>query len=100
MAGPADHAGTPRDGVAGAEDVRRMSPEDEAVAREEFARLLAILPEDLQRVLALRLEGYTNAEIGGRVERTVELKMKAIRALLRPHLDGTPSARPGSPPTP
>ena len=80
-----------------------MGPEDEAVAREEFARLLAVLPEDLQRVFALRLEGYTNAEIGaqvGRVERTVELKMKTIRALLRPHLDGTPSAGPASPPHP
>jgi DNA-directed RNA polymerase specialized sigma24 family protein len=103
MAGPADHADALRDGVADAEDVRRMGPEDEAVAREEFARLLAVLPEDLQRVFALRLAGYTNAEIGarvGRVERTVELKMKAIRALLRPLLDGTPSAGPGSPPAP
>jgi RNA polymerase sigma-70 factor (ECF subfamily) len=102
-AGPAGHADDPRDGVADAEDVRRMGPEDEAVAREEFARLLAVLPEDLQRVFALRLEGYTNAEIGaqvGRVERTVELKMKAIRALLRPHLDGTPSTGPASPPAP
>lgn len=80
-----------------------MGPEDGAVAREEFARLLAVLPEDLQRVFARRLEGDTNAEIGaqvGRVERTVERKMKAIRALLQPHLDGTPSAGPESPPAP
>jgi DNA-directed RNA polymerase specialized sigma24 family protein len=70
-------------------DPRPISPEDEAVAREEFARLLAVLPEDLQEILALRLEGSTNAEIAsrlGRVERTIELKMRAIRALLAPHL--------------
>jgi DNA-directed RNA polymerase specialized sigma24 family protein len=66
-----------------------LGPEAEAVAREEFDRLLALLPEDLQRILALRLEGYTVAEIAarlGRVERTVELKLRAIRGLLGPHL--------------
>jgi DNA-directed RNA polymerase specialized sigma24 family protein len=70
-------------------DFRGLGPEAEAVAREEFTRLLAVLPEDLQRVFVLRLEGYTNAEIAaeiGRVERTVELKLRAIRGLLRPHL--------------
>ena len=39
--------------------------------------------------LRLRLEGYTNAEIAaqiGRVERTVELKLRTIRGLLAPHL--------------
>jgi DNA-directed RNA polymerase specialized sigma24 family protein len=66
-----------------------LGPEAAAVAREEFDRLLARLPDDLQRVLALRLEGYTVAEIAarlGRVERTVELKLPAIRGLLAPHL--------------
>ncbi len=85
----------PLDGIgddtepAGPADRRRISPDDEAIAREEFARLLAVLPEDLQKVFALRLEGFTNAEIAaqlGRVERTVELKMRAIRGLLGPHL--------------
>jgi DNA-directed RNA polymerase specialized sigma24 family protein len=76
-------------------DRSRMSPEDEAIAREEFARLLAVLPEDLQQVVALRLKGYTNSEIAAqldRVERTIELKMRAIRGLLRPHLEITPPA--------
>jgi RNA polymerase sigma-70 factor (ECF subfamily) len=71
------------------EDPRWMSPEDEAVAREEFARLRAGLPEDLRTVFDQRMDGYTNAEIArqtGRVERTVELKMKAVRALLGPRL--------------
>jgi DNA-directed RNA polymerase specialized sigma24 family protein len=66
-----------------------LGPEAEAVARDEFDRLLALLPEDLQRVLALRLGGYTIAEIAarlGRVDRTVELKLRAIRGLLAPHL--------------
>jgi DNA-directed RNA polymerase specialized sigma24 family protein len=73
-----------------------LGPEAEAVAREEFDRLLALLPEDLQRILALRLEGYTVAEIAarlGRVERTVELKLRAIRGLLAPHLRLGPEDR-------
>ena len=84
------------------EGPRWMSPEDEAVVREEFDRLRAVLPEDLRRIFALRLEGYTNGEIAaqlGRVERTIELKLRAIRGLLRPHLEIAPSApadaRPG-----
>ncbi len=82
-AGPGTEAWEP-------EDFRLAGPEAEVVAREEFDRLLRILPEDFQQVFALRLEGYTNAEIAaeiGRVERTVELKLRAIRGLLLPHLD-------------
>lgn len=86
-----------RDLVAGADgssprpfdlaDFRGLDPADEAVARMEFTRLLGLLPDDLREVFVMRLEGYTNAEIGaqiGRVERTVELRMKAIRGLLQP----------------
>jgi RNA polymerase sigma-70 factor (ECF subfamily) len=79
------------------EDCRTLSPEDEAMAREEFDRLLAVLPEDLKQVFFLRLEGYTNAEIAGkldRVERTIELKMKTIRGLLRPYVKAAPRAQP------
>lgn len=75
------------------EDPHRRSPEDEAIAREEFVRLRAILPADLRLVFDLRLEGYTNAQIAAeidRVERTVELKLRAIRSLLEPHLELTP----------
>ena len=92
---PADDRGVPSDSA----DLRELGPEAAAIAREEFARLLAVLPEDLQEVLALRLEGHTNAEIAarlGRVERTVELKMRTIRELLRPHVE--PSSRPDEPP--
>jgi len=81
----------------------RISPADEAVARLEFERLLAVLPDDLRQLVALRLDGYTNAEIAarlGRVERTVELKLRTIRALLRPHLKGTRPAGPAGPEVP
>ncbi len=70
-------------------DFRHRAPEEEAAAREEFDRLLDVLPDDLRRVLAMRIEGYSNAEIAleiGRVERTVELKLRTIRSLLHPHL--------------
>jgi DNA-directed RNA polymerase specialized sigma24 family protein len=72
------------------EDFRELDPGDEAIARMEFVRLLDLLPDDLREVFGMRLEGYTNAQIGariGRVERTVELRMRTIRALLRPHLE-------------
>jgi RNA polymerase sigma factor (sigma-70 family) len=75
-------------------DRRALDPADEAVAREEFDRLLGALPADLRDVFLMRLEGSTNAEIAariGRVERTVELRMKTIRALLRPHLGDEPT---------
>jgi RNA polymerase sigma factor (sigma-70 family) len=73
---------------------RGIDPADEAIARIEFARLLGLLPDDLREVLVMRLQGYTNAQIGahiGRVERTVELKLRTIRELVRPHIEGAPS---------
>jgi RNA polymerase sigma-70 factor (ECF subfamily) len=82
----------PDDATVGFEpaDRRGLDPAREALARLEFDRLLAVLPGDLRDVFLMRLEGLTNAEIAGRigrVERTVELRMRTIRALLRPHLD-------------
>jgi DNA-directed RNA polymerase specialized sigma24 family protein len=70
-----------------------LDPAVQAVARLEFERLLGLLPADLRDVLVMRLEGHTNAQIAariGRVERVVELRMKAIRALLGPHVEGGP----------
>jgi DNA-directed RNA polymerase specialized sigma24 family protein len=83
------------------EDPRGLDPADEVVARLEFTRLLGVLPDDLRAVFVMRLQGYTNAQIAaeiGRVERTVELKMRTIRALLRPHLKDV-SPPPGDEPT-
>ncbi len=74
--------GPPCDPGAG----RSFDPQDEVIAREQFERLLATLPDDLKQIFAMRLEGYTNAEIASqvnRVERTIELKMNALRGRLR-----------------
>jgi RNA polymerase sigma factor (sigma-70 family) len=63
----------------------KLSPEEVAISREEFARLLQRLPEPLQQIFVWRLQGYTNADIArmiNRTERTVELRMKIIRKTL------------------
>jgi RNA polymerase sigma-70 factor (ECF subfamily) len=67
------------------EDLRALAPEDEVVSRIELARLLLRLRKDLRQIIAWKLEGYTNAEIGrkiDRTERTVEIKMRLIREIL------------------
>jgi DNA-directed RNA polymerase specialized sigma24 family protein len=66
-------------------DRAALSPEEAAISREEFDRLLHRLPAELQPIFIWKLQAYTNAEIGrmiGRTERTVELKMKIIRKTL------------------
>jgi hypothetical protein len=63
----------------------KLSPEEVAISREEFDRLLRRLPEPLQQIFVWRLQGYTNADIArmiSRTERTVELRMKIIRKTL------------------
>jgi RNA polymerase sigma factor (sigma-70 family) len=62
-----------------------LLPEQSAISREEFNRLLGQLPEDLQQIFIWKLEGYTNVEIGrmlNRTVRTVELKIMIIRKTL------------------
>ena len=74
-------------------------PRTKSPCGEEFEHLLAVLPKDLQRILALRLDGNTNAQIAAlidRSERLVELKLKTIRGLLRPHLRLLASASNGT----
>ena len=98
---PADAGTTAPPGPADPRDERGLGPEDAAIAREEFHRVLSALPEDLRCVFNRRLEGCTNAEIAseiGRSERMVELKLQAIRGLLKSRLGITPSgASPRSP---
>jgi RNA polymerase sigma-70 factor (ECF subfamily) len=68
-----------------------LDPRDAAVGRDEFNRLMAALPEPLRAILAMRLEGWTNAEIAARIdrtERTVELKLQLVRELLGRDLEG------------
>lgn len=67
------------------DDRGRLSPEEAAISREQFDRLLRLLPEPLQQIFVWRLQGFTNAEIArmiNRTERTVEMKMKIVRKTL------------------
>ncbi len=61
------------------------SPEFAAQAAEEFRRLLAALPDEPLRIIAVwRMEGHTNEEIAGKLAcapRTVERKLQVIRDL-------------------
>lgn len=90
---PLDPAGGLSSGFRGLnepDDGRRLSPIDESIARELFDSILNELPEDLRRIFQLRVLGHTNrdiAEIVGRVERTVELKMKTIRSIVKKRLE-------------
>jgi RNA polymerase sigma factor (sigma-70 family) len=64
-------------------------PEQAAQFTEELARLFRALPEDLQAVAKLKMEGYTNQEIAQRLgcsERTVERRIRMIRAHWRKEL--------------
>ena len=76
-----------KDGAAGIGQVVGAEPTPELAARvaEEFQRLLAQLPGDELRTVALRrMEGYTNAEIAaelGCADATVERRLKLIRSL-------------------
>jgi DNA-directed RNA polymerase specialized sigma24 family protein len=64
---------------------REPTPEVAAQVADEYRRLHDSLPDDsLRAVMRAKLEGYTNPEIAarlGRTVRTVELKLKTIRAL-------------------
>jgi RNA polymerase sigma factor (sigma-70 family) len=61
------------------------TPEEVALCAEEFDRLLALLPDQgLRRIALMRFEGYANAEIAQQVRcvvSTVERRLKRIRAL-------------------
>ena len=61
------------------------TPEFAAQLAEEYARLLARLPDaELRSVAQWKLEGYTNEEIGAKLGcalRSVERKLKVIRTL-------------------
>lgn len=62
------------------------TPADAALLAEEYQRLLDALGDDQLRSVAVwRMEGYTNAEIAGRLHltvRSVERKLEMIRNLL------------------
>jgi DNA-directed RNA polymerase specialized sigma24 family protein len=74
-------------GAAGIGQVvgQEPTPPLAAEAAEEFQRLLALLPDDeLRRVALLKMEGFTNAEIAaelGCADATVERRLKLIRSV-------------------
>ena len=73
------------EGLADIPELRTFSPEDEVVSRLELARMLLRLRKDQRQIIAWKLEGYTNAEIGRKIhrtERTVEIKLRLIREVL------------------
>src|SRR5436309_1991517 len=84
-ASPSGPLGGGADRPAEVVDFRTLSPADEVISRIELARMLRRLRKDLRQILTWKLEGYTNAEIGrklDRTERTVEIKMRLIREIL------------------
>jgi RNA polymerase sigma factor (sigma-70 family) len=89
VAGESALPGPPGDAAAGIEQVvgKEPSPEFAAQVAEEYQQLLDRLGDDrLQAVAQSKLEGYTNAEIAAKLGcsvRTVEQKLRAIRAIWR-----------------
>ncbi|HEY1375657.1 MAG TPA: ECF-type sigma factor [Gemmataceae bacterium] len=81
--GSADSSATdgPIDQVAG----REPTPEFAALVAEECRRLLDRLPDaDLRQIAVWKMEGYTNAEIAAKIDRsepTVERRLNRIRKL-------------------
>jgi DNA-directed RNA polymerase specialized sigma24 family protein len=84
----------PEDGGAGIEQVVGAEPTPELAAEvaDEVQRLLGLLPNDEVRSVALaKLEGYTNAEVAGRLgcaEATVERRLGLIRSLWKESAPG------------
>ncbi len=79
--GGADFGEAELDGIVGPEP----TPEFAAEVADEYRRLLAALADaELESVALWKMEGYTNAEIAGRLgcaPRTVERKLQVIRAV-------------------
>jgi DNA-directed RNA polymerase specialized sigma24 family protein len=79
--------GLPEDGGEGFAGVEGHEPTPElaASAAEEFRRLVALLPdEELRQIALAKLEGRTNAEIAGQIRcaiPTVERRLRLIRRL-------------------
>jgi RNA polymerase sigma factor (sigma-70 family) len=70
---------------------REPTPEEAVATAEECRRLLDLLDEpDLQQIALWKVEGHTNEEIAARLDcvtRTVERKVRRIRALWKQELE-------------
>jgi DNA-directed RNA polymerase specialized sigma24 family protein len=66
---------------------RDPTPDDASIAAEEYRRLLALLPDDqFRRIAILKMEGHSDREVAGVLGvglRTVERKLLAIRKAWR-----------------
>jgi RNA polymerase sigma-70 factor (ECF subfamily) len=79
--GPDDSAIPPA--VLDCMDHSAPDPAAALAMQEEAERLLTMLPRELRQIVSWKMQGYTNDEIGrklDRTERTVELKLQLIRA--------------------
>jgi RNA polymerase sigma factor (sigma-70 family) len=82
------------EGAAGINQVVGAEPTPELAAQvaEEFQRLLAKLPSDeVRRVAVWKMEGYTNEEIAARLpcaRATVERRLQLIRSVLKTSAPG------------
>jgi DNA-directed RNA polymerase specialized sigma24 family protein len=85
LALPRDPLANDSDSPADVPELRVLAPEDEVISRLELARMLRRLRKDQRQIIAWKLDGYTNAEIGRKItrtERTVEIKLQLIRQVL------------------
>lgn len=80
---PAAHGSViDRDPILELMDGRAPSAAEAAMLEEEIERWFSIIPERLRPIARWRLEGHSNREIAGmiqRTERSVELKLQIIR---------------------
>jgi DNA-directed RNA polymerase specialized sigma24 family protein len=66
-------------------DRHEPTPDEALALADELEGLLSPLSQDLRKIALWKLEGYTNREIAGMIERTersVELKLNIIRGRL------------------
>ena len=69
-----------------ADEIRelRPSPEMEAELKDELKHLMELLPDEMHRLVALRMQGYLNEEIAaelGVAIRTVERRLRTVRKI-------------------
>ncbi|MFO0953092.1 MAG: ECF-type sigma factor [Isosphaeraceae bacterium] len=96
--GDAEGGGTLPDWMVEVMDRSEPSPDEALALHEELEGWLSPLPDDLRRIALWKLEGYTNKEIGDRIERTertVELKLRVIRSRLEERFAAAGVREPG-----
>jgi DNA-directed RNA polymerase specialized sigma24 family protein len=82
-------------------DRSQPSQEEKIIVLDEVERLLHGLSPEQRRIVIWKLEGFTNAEIAGMIDRTVrsvELKMQVIRKRVTLGLQNTGTGSEGAEP--